>query len=129
MPDEWFPNDEVTDYKNIMQVAVKLLYISRYVDRKEFKTAQVLFSEIEQHKEEIVGLTKQLDRFCDYATKGLYEVFQIIQKKDSSARMNTDLTLVTKLNSQDTDVLRYTTYLKVLREARSAMRAIESSFN
>ena len=56
MPDEWFPNDEVTDYKNIMQVAVKLLYISRYVDRKEFKTAQVLFSEIEQHKEEIVGL-------------------------------------------------------------------------
>lgn len=32
-------------------------------------------------KEEIVGLTKQLDRFCDYATKGLYEVFQIIQKK------------------------------------------------
>lgn len=41
--------------------------------------------------------------------------------------MNTDLTLVTKLNSQDTDVLRYTTYLKVLREARSAMRAIESS--
>lgn len=43
--------------------------------------------------------------------------------------MNTDLTLVTKLNSQDTDVLRYTTYLKVLREARSAMRAIESSFN
>lgn len=80
-------------------------------------------------KEEIVGLTRQLDRFCDYATKGLYEVFQIIQKKDSSARMNTDLTLVTKLNSQDTDVLRYTTYLKVLREARSAMRAIESSFN
>ena len=56
MPDEWFPNDEVTDYKNIMQVAVKLLYISRYVDRKEFKTAQSLFSEIEQHKEEIVGL-------------------------------------------------------------------------
>ena len=56
MPDEWFPNDEVTDYKNIMQVAVKLLYISRYVDRKEFKTAQVLFSKIEQHKEEIVGL-------------------------------------------------------------------------
>ena len=50
------PDDEVTDYKNIMQVAVKLLYISRYVDRKEFKTAQVLFSEIEQHKEEIVGL-------------------------------------------------------------------------
>ena len=47
-------------------------------------------------KEEIVGLTKQLDRFCDYATKGLYEVFQIIQKKDSSARMNTDLTLLTK---------------------------------
>ena len=80
-------------------------------------------------KEEIVGLTKQLDRSCDYATKELYEVFQIIQKKDSSARMNTDLTLVTKLNSQDTDVLRYTTYLKVLREARSAMRAIESSFN
>ena len=32
MPDEWFPNDEVTDYRNIMQVAVKLLYISRYVD-------------------------------------------------------------------------------------------------
>lgn len=24
-------NDEVTDYRNIMQVAVKLLYISRYV--------------------------------------------------------------------------------------------------
>ena len=56
MPDEWFPNDEVTDYRNIMQVAVKLLYISRYVDRKEFETAHVLFSEIERHKEEIVGL-------------------------------------------------------------------------
>ena len=56
MPDEWFPNDEVTDYRNIMQVAVKLLYISRYVDRKEFETAHVLFSKIERHKEEIVGL-------------------------------------------------------------------------
>ena len=35
MPDEWFPNDEVTE---------------------EFETAHALFSEIERHKEEIVGL-------------------------------------------------------------------------
>ena len=56
MPDEWFPNDEVTDYRDLLQVAVRLLYISRYMDRKEFETARALFSEMEPHKGEIIGL-------------------------------------------------------------------------
>ena len=56
MPDEWFPNDEVTDYGNLMQVAVKMLYISRLMDRKEFEEAHALFSEMERHKGEIISL-------------------------------------------------------------------------
>lgn len=56
MPDEWFPDDEVTDYGNIMQIAVRVLYASRFIDRKEFVAAQELFNEMMRHKEEIVGL-------------------------------------------------------------------------
>lgn len=56
MPDEWFPNDEVTDYGNLIQVAVKMLYISRLMDRKEFEAAHALFSEMERHKGEIISL-------------------------------------------------------------------------
>jgi len=56
MPDEWFPDDEVTDYGNIMQVAVRVIYASRFIDRKEFAVAQKLFCEMIWHKKEIVGL-------------------------------------------------------------------------
>ena len=45
-----------TDYRDLLQVAVRLLYISRYMDRKEFETAHALFSEMEPYKGKIIGL-------------------------------------------------------------------------
>lgn len=59
MPDEWFPEDEPTDYRNMLQVTVKLFCASRHVDRKDFRTAQALFSEMERHKEEIIEIYAQ----------------------------------------------------------------------
>ena len=59
MPDKWFTDIEITDYSNIFQVAVKLIYASRYIDRKEFEMAQPIFNELMLHREELVGLYRK----------------------------------------------------------------------
>lgn len=62
MPDEWFQDIEVTDYSNILQVATKLLYASRLMDRKEYEAALPYFEEMARHRCEIIGLyRKEID--------------------------------------------------------------------
>lgn len=56
MPEEWFPDIEITDYHNILQLAVKLLYAGRLIDRMDYEAARPHFSELMKHRHEIIGL-------------------------------------------------------------------------
>lgn len=56
MPEEWFMDIEVTDYRNILQIAVKLLFSGRLIDLKEYDKALPYFKELMQHRDEIIGL-------------------------------------------------------------------------
>ena len=49
MPDEWFSDSPVTDYKKVVQVSTRLAYASRLIDKKEYTAAYDLFNEMHDH--------------------------------------------------------------------------------
>lgn len=56
MPDKWFPDIEITDYTNFLQVSIKILHASRAIDRKEYEVALPYLDELMLHREKIIGL-------------------------------------------------------------------------
>lgn len=81
------------------------------------------------NKEVIDQLIQELDDFCDFLTKTLFQLGSTIQKKDETAKINTDLTLTTSLPTTDNDVERYSKFLKTLRVTHSALTSIQRTFN
>lgn len=89
MPGAWFQDIEVTDYQNILQIAAKLLYASRLIDRKEYEAALPYFNEMAQHRGEIIGLYEKeidcellfLELMCEGRTEDIEELYTEKLKK------------------------------------------------
>ena len=56
MPDEWFANSEIINYKNIFHVGQKLSYASRLIEKEEYETAHAILNEMYSHSNDIVAL-------------------------------------------------------------------------
>lgn len=56
MPDKWFPDIDITDYTNFLQVSIEILHASRAIDRKEYEVALPYLDELMLHREKIIGL-------------------------------------------------------------------------
>lgn len=64
MPEEWFNNPEITDYKNIFQVGEKQAFAARLIDQERFEEAHVILNELHLHEKEIIAvLAKEIA--CD----------------------------------------------------------------
>lgn len=62
MPEEWFSDIEITDYRNFLQIAVKLLYAGRLLDRMDYEATLPYYQELSRHRGEIIGLyEKEID--------------------------------------------------------------------
>lgn len=72
MPEEWFRQDGDIDYKNALQVAMRIMYAGWLMDRMQWQEAYDVLEEMEPHKADIVGLfAKELDcelAFCAMVT-------------------------------------------------------------
>lgn len=56
MPEEWFRDIEIKDYRNLLHVNIKLLHAARLIDRMEFEEARAVLDALFLHREEIVGV-------------------------------------------------------------------------
>lgn len=56
MPAEWFREEENTNYKDALQVSIRLMTASRYEDMGDMDKAYTLFNDCMQHKNELIGL-------------------------------------------------------------------------
>lgn len=56
MPAEWFQEEENMNYKDALQVSVRMMTASRYEDMGELGKAYSIFSDCLQHKDELIGL-------------------------------------------------------------------------
>ena len=62
MPEEWFKNREVTDYKNVFQVSERLTFASRLIDKREYDSAHAMLDDLHGHSKEIIGvLANEID--------------------------------------------------------------------
>ncbi|MCD8093678.1 MAG: hypothetical protein LUF01_12970 [Bacteroides sp.] len=70
MPEEWFKQEYDIDYKNALQVTIRLMYINRLQDKQEWWAAYNALVEMITHKEEIIGLfAKEIE--CELVFTGL----------------------------------------------------------
>ena len=56
MPEEWFRQEYDIDYRNTLQVTIRLMYIGRLQDQFEWWDAYNALEEMMTHKDEIIGL-------------------------------------------------------------------------
>ncbi|MEL5893514.1 hypothetical protein AAE250_08425 [Bacteroides sp. GD17] len=70
MPEEWFRQEYDIDYRNTLQVTIRLMYIGRLQDQFEWWDAYNALEEMMTHKDEIIGLlAKEIE--CEMVFTGL----------------------------------------------------------
>ncbi|WP_300702435.1 site-2 protease family protein [Bacteroides sp.] len=91
MPAEWFQEEENTNYKDALQVSIRLMTASRYEDMGDMNKAYILFNDCMQHKDELIGLfVKEVS--CELLLialmKGYTEQVNILYTEDIKAYIN-----------------------------------------
>ncbi len=62
MPEEWFKDSEVNDYKNIFQVSERLTFASRLIDKREYDSAYAMLNDLHHHSKNIIAvLANEID--------------------------------------------------------------------
>lgn len=84
MPEEWFHQEGVINYKDALQTSVHLMFISRLADLGEWDRAYHALEETLKHKDEIIGL------FIKEITCELLYIALISGKSDQVEELYTD---------------------------------------
>lgn len=91
MPAEWFREEENTNYKDALQVSIRLMTASRYEDMGDMVKAYILFNDCMHHKDELIGLfVKEVS--CELLLialiKGYTEQVNILYTEDIKTYIN-----------------------------------------
>lgn len=80
MPEAWFNNPVITNYKNIFQVSEKQIYATRLLDQGNYDEAHAVLNELNQHEKEMIGLLAK-EIACELLFLELYH-YQNMQRAD-----------------------------------------------
>lgn len=91
MPAQWFPEKENINYKDALQVSVRLMTASRYEDMGDLDKAYTIFNDCLQHKDELIGLfVKEVS--CELLlialVKGYTEQVNALYTEDTKSYIN-----------------------------------------
>lgn len=81
MPQSWFFNPEVSDYKNIFQVTEKQLYAARLLDEGNYEESYIIYNELDQHKDKIISLLAK-EIACELLFIELYQYQNIARANE-----------------------------------------------